>query len=209
MKKISTLFKKDPDNLGMVINEIDPKNEWIFDTFDDDREVLPTRQYDGSASAIIDGKLYKRYANKVVENNGRYIETLDMEKFKDAIMCERKWVGVGSVLYWIPCLRENNADKYHFEAFDKMEFLEDGTYELVGKKVNGNNEQIEGHILIKHGVNVLPIEDFSFEGLQTYLGNGANDIEGIVFHHPDGRMCKIRKSDFGFKRHPKVFIENI
>lgn len=28
----------------------------------------------------------------------------------------------------------------------------------------------------------------------------ANDIEEVVFHHTDGRMCKLRKSDFNVKR---------
>jgi hypothetical protein len=26
------------------------------------------------------------------------------------------------------------------------------------------------------------------------------DIEGLVFHHPDGRMAKIKLRDFGMKR---------
>ena len=30
MKKISTLYKKNPENLGKVINEINPENEWVF-----------------------------------------------------------------------------------------------------------------------------------------------------------------------------------
>jgi hypothetical protein len=38
----------------------------------------------------------------------------------------------------------------------------------------------------------------SFEALKKYLE--LNDMEGIVFHHPDGRMAKIRKTDFGIKR---------
>lgn len=29
MKKISTLFKKDINNLGRVINKINPENEWV------------------------------------------------------------------------------------------------------------------------------------------------------------------------------------
>jgi len=28
----------------------------------------------------------------------------------------------------------------------------------------------------------------------------GRDIEGLVFHHPDGRMAKIKKRDFGLKR---------
>ena len=56
MKKISTLFKKNPENLGLVINEINPENQWVFDG-----EGMPTRKFDGTACAIIDGELYKRY----------------------------------------------------------------------------------------------------------------------------------------------------
>lgn len=35
-------------------------------------------------------------------------------------------------------------------------------------------------------------------GLRSYLAN--KDIEGIVWHHPDGRMVKIKGKDFGLKR---------
>jgi hypothetical protein len=35
----------------------------------------------------------------------------------------------------------------------------------------------------------------SFARLRTYLM--GNVIEGIVFAHPDGRMCKIRRDDYG------------
>ena len=37
-----------------------------------------------------------------------------------------------------------------------------------------------------------------FDGLKLYLEH--RDIEGIVWHHPDGRMVKIKKRDFGFRR---------
>ena len=37
-----------------------------------------------------------------------------------------------------------------------------------------------------------------FAGLRQYLRLGA--IEGIVWHHPDGRMVKIKAKDFGFRR---------
>lgn len=31
MKKISTLYKKDPNDLSRVINEIAPENQWVID----------------------------------------------------------------------------------------------------------------------------------------------------------------------------------
>ena len=64
MKKISTLFKKDINNLGRVINEINPENNWVFDG-----KAIATQKFDGSACAVINGKLYKRYDAKKGENS--------------------------------------------------------------------------------------------------------------------------------------------
>ena len=36
------------------------------------------------------------------------------------------------------------------------------------------------------------------DALREYLR--CRDIEGIVWHHPDGRMVKIKGKDFGFRR---------
>ena len=41
MKKISTLYKKNPENLGLVINAINSENKWVFDG-----EGIPTRKSD-------------------------------------------------------------------------------------------------------------------------------------------------------------------
>lgn len=187
MKKISTLFKKDPKDLGRVINEVDPKNYWVIEGYS-----IPTRKFDGSSSAIIDGDIYKRYDAK----RGKTPP-------KGAIPCvlERD-PNTGHFPHWVKCDRSNNADKYFFEAFDVLDKKEDNTtYELVGEKVQGNPEKVKGHKLIKHGDEELPIKEYTFEYLKQYLSNPDNDIEGIVFHHKkDDRMCKLRKSDFGIKR---------
>ena len=37
-----------------------------------------------------------------------------------------------------------------------------------------------------------------FAGLRAFLA--GQDTEGLVFHHPDGRMGKIKLRDFGLKR---------
>lgn len=82
-----------------------------------------------------------------------------------------------------------------------MQFQKDGTFEAYGEKINGNNEKVEGHWMIRHGKVILPISQsqINFEGLKEFLT--VTDIEGIVFHHKsDGRMCKLRKSDYGIKR---------
>ncbi len=185
MKKISTLFKKDPKDLGKVINEIKPENKWVFDG-----EGIATRKFDGTACAIINGEIYKRYDVK----RGRTIPD-------GAIPCQEADTISGHHPHWLKCDRSKNEDKYFFEGFDTLENKEDGTYELIGEKVQGNPEKIEGHKLIKHGIEILDLPSLDFYSLKDYLSNQSNDIEGIVFHHKkDGRMCKLRKSDFCIKR---------
>ena len=182
MKKISTLFKKDLNDLGRVINEINPENEWVFDG-----EGIATRKFDGTATAIINGELYKRYDAK----KGRKIPD-------GAIACQEADLITGHHPHWLKCERSKNEDKYFFEGFDNLENKLDGTYELIGEKVQGNPEKIEGHKLIKHACEVLQLPSLEFEKLKAFLSDNSNDIEGIVFHHKsDNRMCKLRKSDFG------------
>jgi hypothetical protein len=181
MKKISTLFKKDPNDLGLVINEINPENEWVF------TDGIPTRKFDGTATAIINGELYKRYDAKK-----------DRKIPDGAIACQEADAITGHHPHWLKCERSKNEDKYFFEGFDALENKEDGTYELIGEKVQGNPEKIKGHMLIKHGCEVLQLLSLDFEKLKAFLSDNSNDIEGIVFHHKlDDRMCKLRKSDFG------------
>lgn len=182
MKKLSTLFKKNPENLGRVINEINPENEWVL------KFGIPTRKFDGTSCAIIDGELYKRFDLK----KGRTLPP-------NAIPCQEADEKSGHHPHWVKCDRSDNSNKWHFVAFDALENKEDGTYELCGKKVQGNPEKIQGHKLIKHGIEKLDLINFDFERIKHFLT--VTDIEGIVFHHlTDGRMCKIRKSDFGIKR---------
>lgn len=182
MKKITTLFKKNPENLGRVINEIDTENLWVL------TESIATRKFEGSACCIIDGKLYKRY---------------DAKKGKQApngaVPCQEPDLITGHHPHWVKVDSSKNEDKYFVEAFENLEDKIDGTYELIGEKVQGNPEKIVGHKLVKHGSEVYYIEDYSFNYLKEFLE--SKDIEGLVFHHlTDGRMCKLRKSDFGLKR---------
>ena len=188
MKKITTLFKKNPENLGLVINEINPCNQWVFDG-----DGIPTRKYDGTACAIIKGEIYKRYD---VKKNRSVPE--------GAIPCQEPDLITGHHPHWLKCSNDKNEDKYFFEGFDSLADIsqvEDGTYELIGEKIQGNPEKIQGHHLVKHGAKKIIglTYPLTFDNLRQYLE--SVDIEGIVFHHiSDGRMCKIRKSDFGIKR---------
>jgi hypothetical protein len=189
MKKISTLYKKNPQDLSRVIDEVNPENSWVFEG------AIATRKFDGVATAIISGDLYKRY---------------DVKRGKTApvgaIPCQEPDEITGHHPHWVKCDRDNPSDKLFFEAFDCLDNKEDDTYELCGEKISTerfnaklNVEKIEGHKLIRHGCEKLNVPDLSFDGIRKFLDE--HDIEGIVFYHPtDDRMCKIRKKDFGIKR---------
>ncbi|MTH15542.1 hypothetical protein [Flavobacterium sp. LC2016-01] len=183
MKKISTLFAKDPNNLARVVNKLNAENAWVMNG-----EAIATRKFDGTSVAIIDGELFKRFDAK----KGRSIPA-------NAIPCQEADLITGHHPHWVKCDRTKSEDKHFFEGFDSLELKIDGTYELCGPKVQGNPENLEKHTLVKHGSEVIDSLSFDFDDLKIFLSE--NDIEGIVFHHiSDERMCKLRKSDFGIKR---------
>jgi hypothetical protein len=177
MKKMSTLFVKDPTNLGKVTDQVDPNNAWAL------TEGKATRKFDGTSCAIIAGILYKRY---------------DAKKGKtppaDAIPCQEADPHSGHHPHWAPCMAF--TDKFHQEAYDQLEVKLDGTYELCGPKVQKNPEGFPTHVLVRHGsVEVPRPESMDFESVRSWVL--SMPFEGIVFHHEDGRMCKIRRKDFG------------
>lgn len=178
MKKIISLFQRNYDGDRLVRDEIVPGAEWVAEG-----EGIATRKYDGTCCLVRDGKLYKRYDAK----HGK----TPPPNFKPAQEYDEV---TGHMPGWIP-VGDGPEDRWHREAFDAS--LADGTYELLGPKVQGNPERKEAHILVRHGIQG---EDAprTFDALREYFATAG--IEGIVWHHPDGRMVKIKAKDFGIKR---------
>ena len=94
---------------------------------------------------------------------------------------------------WVP-VGEGPDDQFHREAWSAAPSLPDGTYELVGPKIQGNPDGFAAHTLVRHGEQELPDAPRDFEGLKAYLRDQT--LEGIVWHHPDGRRVKIKRKDF-------------
>ena len=181
MKKIPTLFQRNYYTDRLVRNEITPGCEWVING-----EGWPTRKLDGTCCMIKDGALYKRYKAKK-EPPENFIPAQE----KDPVTFH--WVG------WLPCDRNNSSDKYHWEAFDNLIDKKDGTYELLGPKVQGNPEKWDIHELICHqDLPILQGVGRDFDSIREYLSE--HDFEGIVWHSKDSRYCKIKKRDFGLKR---------
>ena len=190
MKKIPTLFKRNPDNMSQVTEDVHPDCLWVLAG-----EGVATRKFDGTCCMIKDEELYKR---RELKRGQDFPPDFLVEDF-DAI--------TGKIVGWVPVDAMLKEDRWHFEAFVNLRnsatdyLLGDGTYELIGPKVQGNPEGICQHRLMSH--REAPTYDDAprtFDGLKEWLKD--MDIEGLVWHHPDGRMAKIKLRDFGYKRMP-------
>lgn len=183
MKKIPTLFLRNYDTDHLVRNEVTPGCEWVLNG-----EGIATEKWDGTCCMIRGRKLYKRYELK----RGKQAP----EGFEPA---QEPDLVTGDVPGWIP-VGDGPEDRWHREAmalFDEIPDLPTGTYELVGPKVQGNPYHLTDHQLWLHGAQSRDSVMRDFISLRDFLMNVA--IEGIVWHHPDGRMAKLKRRDFGFK----------
>lgn len=182
MKKIISLFQRNYDTDRKIRDEIVPGAEWVIKG-----EGLATIKWDGTCVMIRDGKAYKRH--EVYVSKGK-IPPVNFEPASEVDAITGKQQG------WVP-VGDGPEDKWHREAIEGLLMI-DGTYELVGPKIQGNPERFHKHVFLPHGAEVLGDVPRTFEGIREYLQE--HNIEGIVWHHPDGRMVKIKAKDFGIKR---------
>jgi hypothetical protein len=188
MKKIPTVFERDWDgDRSRVIDKVHPGCEWVLAG-----EGVATRKYDGTSCMVSGGILFKRREIKAEQVAEKGFPSGWIEADHD--IETDKYVG------WVP-VGEGPEDRAHREALPPAvgATLPDGTYELLGPKVQGNPEKYGNHWLLAHR-EAERFEDAprTFAELRAWLE--PRDIEGVVWHHPDGRMAKLKKRDFGFKR---------
>lgn len=183
MKKIPTMFERDWDgDRSRVVDKPHPDCAWVFEG-----EGVAKRKYDGTSCLIRDGKLYKRREVKGGQTPPPDFEVVAVDE------------ETGKTVGWVP-VGDGPDDRWHREAFEEAGGYSDGTFELLGPKVQGNIEGRSKHVLQPHSMaRTYPDAPRTFEGLRTWF-EAHRDIEGLVFHHPDGRMAKIKLRDFGIKR---------
>jgi hypothetical protein len=184
MKKIPTMFERDWNGDRSRVLDVPHKDcAWVFAG-----EGIATIKLDGSCCMVRDGKLYKRQEMK----KGTVPPGFEFVSYDEE---------TGKSVWWMP-VGDGPQDQYHREAWGyTIPSIPDGAYELIGPMVQGGAEKkrCSLHILTPHGEarpEIDPPRDFA--GLRAWLE--GKDIEGLVFHHPDGRMAKIKLRDFGLKR---------
>jgi hypothetical protein len=184
VRKIISLFQRNYDGDRLVRDEVVPGAEWVLAG-----EGVATQKYDGVCTMVRDGRLFKRYELKPGK-----VPPPDWEQADERDEVTGKtmgWVSVG----------DGPEDQYLREALVNTliaKRVPDGTYEFLGPKSQGNVEAFAQHTLLRHGAVQLPRAPRTFLEVKGYLADGM--IEGIVWHHPDGRMVKIKAKDFGIKR---------
>lgn len=163
-----------------ILDEPHPDCIWVFNG-----EGIATKKYDGTCVKLENGRYYKR---REIKKGKQVLPKFIEEQFDEV---------TGKRVGWIEIEPTEKENKWHMEAFDPI--LQDGTYELLGPKIQGNPENAPRHMLLKHTAALqYPDAPRTFYELFDWFKD--KNIEGLVFHHPDGRMGKIKKKDFGLRR---------
>ena len=187
MQKIPSLFQRNYEGNRKVRDEVVPGSEWVAQG-----EGTATRKWDGVAVLVRDGNVFKRFDAKAGRTQPDGFEPLQPAPDPNT----GHWPG------WVPTQLPD--DRWILEGiawgktFRYPLGIPEGTYEVCGPRIGtrhgANPEQLTEHILIPHGQDTLDDCPRTYPELQTYLH--ARQIEGVVWHHPDGRMVKIKKMDF-------------
>ena len=196
MTKIPTLFvreypapmpRKGPESAGAlklggnrayVIDEVTPGCEWVLAG-----EGVPTRKYDGSCMMFDGTNWWARREIKVGKDAPANFVAVETDET------------TGKTVGWEP-VEQSGFAKFVAEAIAGEDF-QVGTYELCGPKINGNPEKFDMHVLVPHdrAASVPDPLTRSYDSLRYLLTDNYPD-EGIVWHHSDGRMAKLKVRDF-------------
>lgn len=199
MRKMPCLFVREfeGNRIARITDTVTPGCEWVLAG-----EGTAYIKRDGTSCAVINGVLHRRYDAK----RGKTPPPV-------AIPCDPAPDPVtGHWPHWV-IVAHDGQDTHHRRAWEReVERLDgcmaDGTYELCGPHFQANPERLERDTFIKHDSErvthpwaneALSLCDvpLSFDTLRALMD--AWNHEGLVFHHPDGRMAKIRRADFGFE----------
>lgn len=218
MRKIPTLFVRDYSDprRPILTDQVAPGCEWVLAG-----EGVARRKWDGTAVLVRrDGLAVNGYARRTVAAD-RYTPAGFLVVETDP--------NTGHTFGWEPIAQtgyrrafEQALSEYKYED-TIVDVITDGrgnihahhgtpgpgilpgTYELVGPRINANPEHLERHHLIRHDT-AEPVQfaprRLSFRALRGCMVQLADmGIEGVVWHHPDGRrMAKLKVRDFGLTR---------
>jgi hypothetical protein len=192
VQKIPTLFMRDftkDHGRYVIVGDVTPGCEWVLAG-----EGRATRKYDGTCV---------RFTTEPPDQ-GR--------AWSRRVVKPGKAAPDGFVILETDETDETTGNQVGWEPSDQSGFLEyidegimnwliahegrppDGTYELIGPKINGNPEHSDRHVLVPHGQYDL---EQPFSWTADDLAEWVREMpwEGVVWHHEDGRMAKLKAKD--------------
>lgn len=197
MRKIPTLFKRDPDDMRHVLPEVTPDCEWVLAG-----EGVATRKYDGTCVRLTKDGLW--WARREVKPGKTPPANFVPEQLDEVTGKTVGWEPAeqSGFYRWLQDALAQGATGYLSVPQSIDPTPPPGSYELLGPKINRNTDclSIGYHILVMHGYEAyddrveLAEAPRDFAGLREWML--ATRFEGIVWHHPDGRMAKLKARDF-------------
>lgn len=179
MQKIPTVYERTEDRKFVVPDRshISPGCDWVLLG-----EGTPTRKWNGTCVMLDQFGLW--WARRDVKPGGT-----EPERF----FLVHEDVVTGNKTGYEP-IENSGFAKLHAEAVANNTVWEPGTYELIGPKINGNLDQVESHVLMEHAsAPSLPM--YYDEPIDVVAYAATLGWEGIVWHHPSGRMAKLKVRD--------------
>lgn len=187
MKKIPTIFVRNPADPLRVSGQKNVACDWVFSG-----EGVATRKWDGQPLLFEGGLWYKRYTGDLRGFAGNPLGAIQCGEEEDT-----------TPIWWV-LVDWSKQNQHILEAIRRSNLWSvkhSGTYEICGPSFCHNREGFDEDRLIKHGAGgIFPQAPVTFVELRDWLQ--GMDVEGLVWHHPDGRMAKIKKLDFGLRRKP-------
>lgn len=181
MKKIPTLFRRDPDNRALVVNEL---------AVELPNGAVPTVKWDGSCVMYDGNDWWKR---REVKPGKPVPEQFDEVDFDEVTGKRQGWVPIGDGPddRWFRAAIE---DRW-FRSVTVDDLVEPGTFEAVGPHFQGNPHHLAADTLERHGELVAPWGDTTnFDTLYRLL---RTPIEGIVWWFDGAPVAKLKRRDFG------------
>ena len=170
-----------------MLMEVTPGCEWVLAD-----EGVPTRKYDGTCVMFDGARWWSRREvkpGKVPPSGFVLVEADEV---------------TGKSMGWEP-IEQSGFAKWHALALadailDQGYGLPAGTYELCGPKVNGNPRGLRrarpDQARRRDEAAVGSVEADTPSDLAWFVRRaGEEGYEGIVWHHPDGRMAKLKAKD--------------
>lgn len=183
MKKIPTVFER--HERAQVFDQVRVGCEWVFAG-----EGVATEKLDGTNV-------------RLTIRSGTLVR---VEKRRNPNR-EQKKLGIIDGWY-VDGNEASPEDQWIFEAVRSTDVgrWPDGEHptEALGPRIQGNPLGLEQHVCVPFELDIPTFDEVerTFEGLRAFLAEAdskfspGHPIEGLVFHHADGRRAKIKRRDF-------------